>query len=43
MVGRLSAEKHQDVLIKAVGKSANAQNIQLYLAGSEPKKKSWKN
>jgi 1-acyl-sn-glycerol-3-phosphate acyltransferase len=37
MVGRLSAEKRQDVLIKAVQKSQNAQNIQLYFAGRGPK------
>ncbi len=37
MVGRLSAEKRQDILIRAVQKSKNAQNIQLYFAGSGPR------
>ena len=36
MVGRLSAEKRQDVLIEAVSRSAHAQDIQLILAGQGP-------
>ncbi len=42
MVGRLSAEKRQDVLIRAVQKSRNAQNIQLYFAGCGPKEKQFR-
>ena len=37
MVGRLSEEKRQDVLIEAVRRSAHAQQIQLVLAGHGPK------
>ena len=37
MVGRLSAEKRQDVLIEAVSRSAHAQDIQLILAGQGPR------
>ncbi len=40
MVGRYSEEKRQDVLIKAVKKSAHSDKIQLILAGQGPKKKS---
>ena len=36
MVGRLSPEKRQDVLIRAVRKSKNADRIQLYFAGCGP-------
>lgn len=39
-VGRYSEEKRQDVLIRAVKKSAHADKIQLILAGQGPKKKS---
>lgn len=36
MVGRLSPEKRQNVLIEAVSKSRYADRIQLYLAGNGP-------
>jgi len=36
MIGRLSPEKRQDVLIRAVAKSRYADRIQLYFAGSGP-------
>lgn len=36
MVGRLSPEKRQDVLIRAVAQSKCADRIQLYFAGSGP-------
>ncbi|NLM21983.1 MAG: glycosyltransferase [Peptococcaceae bacterium] len=36
MIGRLSPEKRQDVLIRAVMKSRYADRIQLYFAGSGP-------
>jgi len=36
MIGRLSPEKRQDVLIRAVMKSRHAGRIQLYFAGSGP-------
>ncbi|HHW47014.1 MAG TPA: glycosyltransferase [Clostridiaceae bacterium] len=39
MIGRLSAEKRQDVLIKAVRKSRYEKRIQLYFAGQGPKEK----
>jgi len=39
MIGRLSAEKRQDVLIRAVQRSRNAQRIQLYFAGQGPKER----
>lgn len=39
MVGRLSPEKRQDVLIRAVRKSRNAHSIQLYFAGQGPAEK----
>lgn len=39
MVGRLSQEKRQDVLIKAIAKSQYADKIQLVLAGKGPKYK----
>lgn len=39
MVGRYSEEKRQDVLIKAVKKSAHGDKIQLILAGQGPKRK----
>ncbi len=39
MVGRLSAEKRQDVLIRAVRRSRYAKDIQLYFAGSGPREK----
>ena len=38
MVGRLSIEKRQDVLIKAVSRSRYADQIQLVLAGKGPRK-----
>lgn len=37
MVGRLSREKRQDVLIRAIAKSKYADRIQLVLAGKGPK------
>ncbi len=37
MIGRLSPEKKQDVLIKAVEKSSYEKRIQLYFAGQGPK------
>ena len=37
MIGRLSNEKRQDVLIDAVKKSKYSDNIQLLLAGQGPK------
>ncbi|NLN40827.1 MAG: glycosyltransferase [Clostridiales bacterium] len=37
MIGRLSPEKRQDVLIKAVQKSRYENRIQLYFAGQGPK------
>lgn len=37
-VGRLTAEKRQDVIIRAVGKSKNKKDIVLFLAGKGPKK-----
>ena len=37
MVGRLSIEKRQDVLVKAVGMSKYADKIQLVLAGRGPR------
>jgi 1-acyl-sn-glycerol-3-phosphate acyltransferase len=42
MTGRLSPEKRQDVLIKAVMKSKYKDRIQLYFAGRGPKEKSYK-
>lgn len=42
MIGRYSEEKRQDVLIKAVKKSAHADKIQLILAGQGPKEKALK-
>lgn len=39
MVGRLSAEKRQDVLIEAVARSAHAREIQLILAGQGPRRR----
>lgn len=39
MVGRLSPEKRQDVLIRAVAKSRYADRIQLYFAGAGPWKR----
>lgn len=39
MVGRLSSEKRQDVLIEAVRKSKYESRIQLFLAGRGPKQK----
>lgn len=36
MIGRLSPEKRQDILIRAVKKSRYANRIQLYFAGSGP-------
>lgn len=38
MVGRLSGEKRQDILIDAVSKSKYADKIQIILAGKGPKK-----
>ncbi|MGI6537318.1 MAG: glycosyltransferase [Caldicoprobacterales bacterium] len=39
MIGRLSPEKRQDVLIKAVLKSRYEKRIQLYFAGQGPKER----
>jgi glycosyltransferase involved in cell wall biosynthesis/1-acyl-sn-glycerol-3-phosphate acyltransferase len=39
MVGRLSAEKRQDVLIRAVQRSRHAARIQLHFAGQGPREK----
>lgn len=39
MVGRLSREKRQDLLIKAIGTSKYNKNIQLILCGKGPWKK----
>lgn len=41
MVGRLSGEKRQDLLIEAASKSKYADKIQLIFAGNGPKKKSY--
>ncbi len=38
MIGRLSVEKRQDVLIDAVKKSKHSDNIQLVLAGKGPRR-----
>lgn len=38
MIGRLSVEKRQDVLISAVKKSKHSDNIQIILAGKGPRK-----
>ena len=39
MIGRLSVEKRQNILIRAVAKSKHADRIQLVLAGKGPRKK----
>lgn len=39
MVGRLSIEKRQDVLLRAVAKSAHKNEIRVYLAGKGPREK----
>jgi 1-acyl-sn-glycerol-3-phosphate acyltransferase len=39
MVGRLSPEKRQDVLIRAVRRSRHAEHIELHLAGHGPREK----
>lgn len=41
MVGRLSGEKRQDLLIEAASKSKYSNKIQLVFAGNGPKKKSY--
>ncbi len=41
MVGRLSGEKRQDLLIKAIGHSKYNDKIQLILCGQGPKKKKY--
>lgn len=41
MIGRMSREKRQDVLIDAVAKSKYADKIQLVLAGQGPKKEAY--
>ena len=38
MIGRLSGEKRQDLIIKAIGKSKYNEKIQLILCGQGPKK-----
>ncbi len=40
MIGRLSGEKRQDLIIKAIGNSKYNEKIQLILCGQGPKKKS---
>ncbi len=40
MVGRLSREKRQDIIIRAIGKSKHNDNIQLILCGQGPNEKS---
>ncbi len=42
MIGRLSKEKRQDVLIKAVSESRYADKIQLIFAGKGPQKERYK-
>lgn len=42
MIGRLSAEKRQDILIKAVRHSRYGDRIQLVFAGSGPKEKKYR-
>lgn len=42
MVGRLSGEKRQDLIIKAIGKSKYNKNIQLILCGQGPRKKHYR-
>ncbi|UTY27532.1 glycosyltransferase [Treponema denticola] len=39
MIGRLSKEKRQEILIQAAGKSKYAENIQLILPARDHKKK----
>ncbi|MFA6829257.1 MAG: glycosyltransferase, partial [Bacilli bacterium] len=41
MIGRLSGEKRQDLIIKAIGKSKFNGDIQLILCGQGPKKKAY--
>ncbi len=41
MVGRLSGEKRQDLIIKAIGKSKYNSRIQLILCGKGPKEKTY--
>lgn len=41
MVGRLSSEKRQDLLIKAAAMSKHSDEIQLFFAGNGPKKKKY--
>lgn len=41
MVGRLSREKRQDLLIKAAALSKHSDQIQLFFAGNGPKKKQY--
>ncbi len=41
MVGRLSGEKRQDLIIKAIGKSKYNEKIQLILCGKGPKEKTY--
>lgn len=41
-IGRLSGEKRQDLIIKAIGKSKYNKNIQLILCGQGPKKKHYR-
>ena len=39
MIGRLSGEKRQDLIIKAIGHSKYNEKIQLILCGQGPKRK----
>ncbi|WP_439655211.1 glycosyltransferase [Treponema putidum] len=41
MIGRLSKEKRQEILIQAAGKSKYAENIQLIFAGNGPQKRKY--
>ncbi|WP_420832869.1 glycosyltransferase [Treponema putidum] len=41
MIGRLSKEKRQEILIQAAGKSKHAENIQLIFAGKGPQKRKY--
>lgn len=42
MIGRLSKEKRQDVLIRAVALSRHSAEIQIFFAGDGPKKEAWR-
>lgn len=42
MIGRLSVEKNQEVLMRAIARCGHAENIRLVLAGCGPKEKAYK-